>query len=66
MRLEGKNGKATIQLLVKSQTIYFTLVAGQYQTAKQHNMHMTELVSVKNTEIRLICAIVEKPLLANL
>ena len=64
MRLEGKNGKTTVQFLVKCQAIYFTLVAEQYQTAKQHNIHITELESIKNTEI--ICAIVEKLPLANL
>ena len=64
MRLKAKNCKAAVQLLVKSQAIYFTLMAEQHQTVKQHNMHMTELVLMKNTEI--ICAIVEKPVLANL
>ena len=64
MRLKGKNGKTTVQFLVKCQAIYFTLVAVQYQTAKQHNMHITELESIKNTGI--ICASVEKLPLANL
>ena len=51
MRLWGQNGKATTQLLVKSQAIYFTPVAEQYQTAKQHDMHMIELESMKNINI---------------
>jgi hypothetical protein len=37
----GKNGKTTVQLLAKSQAIYFILVAEQYQNAKLHNMHIT-------------------------
>jgi hypothetical protein len=40
LRLEGKNGKATVQLLVNPKQ-YISVVAEQYQTVKQHYMHMT-------------------------
>ena len=39
MGLEGKSGKATDWLLVKSQEIYPTLVAGKYQTTTKCNIH---------------------------
>jgi hypothetical protein len=48
----------------QSQAIYLTLVAEQYRTAKQHNMHMTELESMKHANI--IYDMVEKPPLSNL
>ena len=51
----GKKDEATVQLLAKSQAIYFTLVAGKYQTAKQHNMHMSELEPMKNANIIYAC-----------
>ena len=55
MRLKGKNGKTTVQFLVKCQAIYFTLVAVLYQTAKQHNVHITELESIMNTNNMCYC-----------
>jgi hypothetical protein len=60
----GQKWQGNCTVAGQSQAAYFSLVAEQYQTATQHNMHMTELEYMEHTDI--IYAMVEKPTLANL